>query len=108
MKIFSNKELKTAFLEMQNKHSNSNNKVSIKQNETVDKVVVKIYWEYIQYLGKESDCWTLTQYKNHEDYPQYMVIVYNEHDEFMNNELEYSDNMKSAVESSAYYMNTRY
>ena len=108
MENLTNKELKVAFLEMQEKHSSVKHKVSIKQSETSKSIVVKIYWEYIQEMGKKSDCWTLTLFKEDIDSKYSNVVVYDEYNDCMNDDLEDCTSMKSAVESVAYYMNARY
>lgn len=90
-----NKEIKKICEEMQAKHCKVDWKFRITQN----KEVVKINWEYID--DELNTPWIIKQTEN-------MNIVFNEHNEFMNEELEDTSSLIQTIKSIVYYMVSRY
>lgn len=61
---------------------------------TQNKEVVKIYWEYL-----DGKCWILRSDS---------LMVFNEHNEFMNEYFDYNDTLENTINSILYYMVNHY
>lgn len=92
------KEIRSLVAELNKKDENWKWKVK-----TINKRSIKLYWEYLEYMGAKSDTFTI-QY----DPEMEMFIGRDQEGDFLNWDLEDTTTLEGTIKSVYYYARSRY